>query len=85
MIKNEKFKLSNSAEEKLWSELVLMDASPEIITNPISGESIELCPEAIQVYDFIKGAEQFSDFAGVETGLGIFITNWPKEYMVLLD
>ncbi len=85
MIKNKKFKLLNPAEEKLWSGLMLMDSKPGMITNPMSGESVELCPEAIAVYDFIKGAEQLGDFAGMETGLGIFLTNWPKEYMVLLD
>ena len=37
--------------------LKIMDAEPKEVTNPFSGESVVLQPDAIAVYDFIKGAE----------------------------
>ena len=67
---------------------------PEVIKNPYSGESIELQPDAVAVYDSIKGAEflaQGIDDGGhplwvkVREGLDWFRKHYPKEYMVLLD
>ena len=57
----------------------------EVVENPYSGESVELCPEAVAIYDLTKGAEMLADYATVEVCLGIFLRNWPGEYMVLLD
>ena len=53
--------------------------------NPFSGESIELTPEAVAVYDIIRGCELFGDYEGVRKGLDWFRQYYPKEYMVLLD
>ncbi len=67
---------------------------PEVIKNPLSGESIELQPDAVAVYDSIKGAEYLAqgiDDGGhalwikVREGLDWFRQYYPKEYMVLLD
>jgi hypothetical protein len=58
---------------------------PEFITNPFSGEGVMLAPEAVAVYDTIKGCEMFGDYAGVRKGLDWFAQNFPKEYMILLD
>lgn len=57
----------------------------ETITNPYSGESVELPPEAVAVYDTIKGAEMLGQYDTVEKGLDWFRQYYPKEYMVLLD
>jgi hypothetical protein len=57
----------------------------EYITNPFSGEGCLLKPEAVAVYDVIKGCEIFGDYAGMRKGLDWFRQNFPKEYMVLLD
>ena len=57
----------------------------EVVKNPYSGERVELCPEAVAIYDLTKGAEMLADYATVEVCLGIFLRNWPGEYMVLLD
>jgi hypothetical protein len=57
----------------------------ETITNPYSGESVELPPEAVAVYDTIKGAEMLGRYDTVEKGLDWFRQYYPKEYMVLLD
>ena len=58
---------------------------PEFITNPFSGDGCMLAPEAVAVYDTIKGCELFSDYSGVRKGLDWFAENYPKEYMILLD
>ena len=65
-------------------DLVVFD-KPETVANPFTGESVELCPEAVAVYDWIKGAEMLCDYSSVEIGLGIFMRNWPEAYMALLD
>ena len=57
----------------------------ETITNPYSGESVELPPEAVAVYDTIKGAEMLGRYDTMEKGLDWFRQYYPKEYMVLLD
>jgi hypothetical protein len=44
-----------------------------------------LKPEAVAVYDTIKGCEMVGDYKGLRKGLDWFSKNYPKEYMVLLD
>jgi hypothetical protein len=44
-----------------------------------------LTPEAVAVYDVIKGAEMFGDYKSVRKGLDWFSQNFPKEYFILLD
>ncbi len=66
---------------------------PEVIANPFSGEKVELQPDAVAVYDCIKGAEYLADpnngddpkWETVRKGLDWFRKHYPKEYMVLLD
>lgn len=58
---------------------------PETVINPFSGESCELEPEAVAVYDLTKGAEMLEDYATVRACLDYFRQRWPKEYMILLD
>ena len=67
---------------------------PEEIKNPYSGVTVKLPPDAVAVYDCIKGAEllaQGIDDGGhplwvkVREGLDWFRKHYPKEYMVLLD
>ena len=55
------------------------------ITNPYSGESVELSPEAVAVYDTIKGAEMLGNYDTMQKGLAWFRQYYPQEYMVLLD
>ena len=76
--------LVTEEEKKLIEELQVGKES-EVVKNPYSGESVELCPEAVALYDLTKGAEMLGDYATVEACLGIFLRNWPREYMVLLD
>ena len=44
---------------KLPFDCTIYDAEPQSVTNPFSGDSCMLSPEAIAVYDTIKGAEMF--------------------------
>lgn len=57
----------------------------EAVQNPFSGESVGLEPEAVALYDYIKGCEMMQRYEGMEKGLSIFRTRWPEEYMTLLD
>lgn len=66
------------------NELDIFD-EPEMVRNPYSGESCELSPTAVAVYDYIKGCELFGDYNGVREGLDWFRANYPREYMILLD
>ena len=58
---------------------------PEMVTNPISGASIELTPEAAAVYYVTIGAEMLQQWQTVREGLAWFREYFPKEYMILLD
>lgn len=65
-------------------DCVVLD-KPEVITNKFSGESVELPPDAVAVYDCIKGAEMVGEHSMVQKGIDWFIKNEPKAYMKLLD
>jgi hypothetical protein len=70
---------------KLPFKDITVGTEAEMITNPFSGESCLLSPEAVAVYDTIRGCELFGDYAGVRKGLDWFRKYYPAEYMVLLD
>ena len=57
----------------------------EMISNPFSGQSCLLEPDAVAVYDTVMGANQFGDYKTVRKGLDWFMKYFPKEYMILLD
>ena len=61
------------------------DQTERAIANPYTGEEVLLTPEAIAVYDTIKGAEMLEKYETMEIGIDWFRVNYPKEYMVLLD
>jgi len=63
----------------------IVGSESEVITNPFSGESVELIPEAVAVYDTIMGAQMFNDYKTVRKGLDWFRKHFPQEYMILLD
>tara|TARA_R110002020_G_scaffold83023_3_gene205706 strand:+ start:1643 stop:1870 length:228 start_codon:yes stop_codon:yes gene_type:complete len=70
---------------KLPFKAVILDKEPVEVKNPYTGDAVMLTPEAVAVYDVIKGAEMFEDYKLVRKGLDWFIKNYPKEYGVLLD
>ena len=58
---------------------------PEEITNKFSGEKVMLEPDAVAVYDTIKGAELVGNSDHIRKGNAWFQKYYPKEYMILLD
>jgi hypothetical protein len=65
--------------------IAIYDTEPVEVQNPFSGESCTLTPEAVAVYDYLKGCELLGDYEGLQKGLDWFMKNYPEEYMTLLD
>jgi hypothetical protein len=57
----------------------------ETIANPFSGEECLLEPDAVAVYDLIKGSESVENYTVMQLGLDWFRKYFPQEYMTLLD
>ena len=70
---------------KMPFDCVIMDKESKEIANPYTGQKVLLTPEAIAVYDTIKGAEMMGQYETMEKGIAWFQANYPKEYFVLLD
>ena len=70
---------------ELFPGIMVLDDSPVQVKNPFTGESIELNPEEVAVYDYLKGCELIGDFKGLRKGIDWFIDNNSEAYMVLLD
>jgi hypothetical protein len=70
---------------KLPFDCMILDSEPVIVTNPFSGNRCRLTPEAVAVYDCIKGAEMIGEYTMVRKGLEWFRKHFPAEYMILLD
>ena len=58
---------------------------PEEIKNPYSGVTVKLPPDAVAVYDCIKGAEMIGNNEHLRKGLDWFIKHEPEAYKKLLD
>lgn len=70
---------------KLPFNCMVLDSEPVFVENPFSGEGCMLTPEAVAVYDTLKGAEMTGDWKTLRKGLDWFIENFTKEYYILLD
>ena len=68
----------------LFPDIFIGDEKEEV-RNPYSGDSTMLEPEAVAVYDLIKGAEVLGIWKSVQQGCDWFKQYYPKEYFVLLD
>ena len=77
--------MNKTEERKLPFGCVIMDEAPVKVTNRMSGESCMLEPDAVAVYDTIKGCELVGDYTVMRKGLDWFRKYFPAEYMVLLD
>ena len=84
-------------EQKLpkWFDGVLYEIGDEV-SNPYSGERIELTAVELSMYDFVMGATMVYEMMGpwqgdpkvvkdLRKGLDWFRKHNPKAYMVLLD
>jgi len=65
--------------------LKILDKEPVDVANPYTGEKVTLQPDAVAVYDMIKGSEAMGRYYDVRIGLDWFRQNEPDAYMVLLD
>ena len=70
---------------KLPYKDMFVGTESELISNPFSGESVLLKPEAVAVYDTLRGCEMLGDYKGLRKGLDWFRQHFPAEYMILLD
>jgi hypothetical protein len=70
---------------KLPYKDMFVGTESELVSNPFSGESVMLKPEAVAVYDTLRGCEMFGDYKGLRKGLDWFRQHFPAEYMILLD
>jgi hypothetical protein len=73
------------SERKLPFSVVLYDKEPVEITNPLSGASCILEPDAVAVYDTIMGGNLTENWEVVRQGCDWFRKHFPNEYMILLD
>lgn len=72
-------------ERTLPKGLEILDEEPVEVANPYSGEKVTLQPDAVAVYDYIKGSEVLRQYEAVRKGLDWFRKHEPVAYMVLLD
>tara|TARA_Y100001951_G_C11106287_1_gene164908 strand:- start:97 stop:339 length:243 start_codon:yes stop_codon:yes gene_type:complete len=72
-------------ERTLPKGLKILDEEPVEVANPYSGEKVTLQPDAVAVYDYIKGSEVLRQYEAVRKGLDWFRKHEPVAYMVLLD
>ena len=70
---------------KLPFDCKILDKGPVEVANPFSGEKVTLQPEAVAVYDTIKGAEIVGGYDLGRKGIDWVIEHFPKEYGGLLD
>tara|TARA_R100001143_G_C3292329_1_gene101770 strand:- start:55 stop:276 length:222 start_codon:yes stop_codon:yes gene_type:complete len=70
---------------KIPKGLEILDKEPVEVANPYSGEKVMLQPDAVAVYDYIKGSEVLQQYKAVRKGLDWFRKHEPDAYMVLLD
>ena len=75
----------NKSEQKVLDQLHIGTES-ETVRNPFSGESVELEPTAVAVYDYLIGAERMGhpDVPTFNRMRMFFRKNWGHAYMVLL-
>ena len=66
-------------------DVMVLDTENVEVTNPFSGESYQLTPEEVAVYDLTKGAEMFGQYDIVRAGIEWFRKYNAEAYMVLLD
>ena len=70
---------------KIPKGLKILDKEPVEVANPYTGEKVTLPPDAIAVYDWIKGCEVCGLNNDMDKGLDWFRKHEPTAYYVLLD
>jgi hypothetical protein len=77
----------NKTEQALILQLDFDRSSvtKEKVTNPYSGDSCELEPQGVALYDYIKGCEAMELYSKMQVALTLFRKLYPDEYYTLLD
>ena len=57
----------------------------DTVTNPFTGDTAELTPAELSMYDLIMGAQALGAYDVMRKGLDWFRRENPTAYMVLLD
>ncbi len=57
----------------------------DTVSNPFTGDSVELTAEELSMYDLIMGAQMLNQWDVMQKGLGWFRRENAEAYMVLLD
>jgi hypothetical protein len=57
----------------------------DTVSNPFTGESVELTAKELSMYDLIMGAQMLQAYDVMQKGLGWFRRENPSAYMTLLD
>jgi hypothetical protein len=70
---------------KMPFEAYIWDTEPQEVENPFTGDKCMLEPDAVAVYDMVKGAEMLGQHDLVRKGIMWFREHFPKEYRILLD
>lgn len=68
-----------------WMNQLYVGNEHAQVANPYSGESVELEPIEIAVYDFIKGCEATGMWDEFDEAIVWFRNKNPSAYMTLLD
>ena len=69
----------------LFPGIQVFDKENVDVRNPFSGETFNLTPEEVAVYDYLKGCELIGDYEGLRRGIDWFMNNNVEAYMALLD
>lgn len=69
----------------LFPGIQVFDKENVDVKNPFSGETFNLTPEEVAVYDYLKGCELIGDYEGLRRGIDWFMDNNVEAYMALLD
>ena len=76
--------MQNKQEMPKWFDGTVYSTG-DTVSNPFTGDSIELTAEELSMYDLIMGAQMLSDWDVMQKGLGWFSRENAEAYMVLLD
>lgn len=98
--KQKKFNMNITQEERVILKTLILGPTNEVIANRFTGAEVELCPEAVALYDLIIGCEMSLNIFGslfmtakdrdetdlvFKTAIDVFRRNWPQEYIILLN
>jgi hypothetical protein len=76
--------MQNKQEMPKWFNGMVYSEG-DTVSNPFTGESVELTAEELSMYDLIMGAQMLQAYDVMQKGLGWFRRENAEAYMVLLD